>query len=248
VEASFDLDAVERLAAQAQPHGTATGSLFPSEPLPPRVRIAVAMDQAFGFYYQDSLDLLSAWGAEIVPFSPLADGDLPGGLDGLYVGGGFPEVFAADLAANRRFRRQVRAAAAAGMPMYAECGGLMYLCRSIVDFDGRPHPMVGLLPARSRMQRQRLRMGYATLRARRDTPLLRQGEEVRAHEFHWSVLDRDLPVETAAYAVADQGERAEGLATGNLLASYMHLHFAARPDLAPRFVSACAAWRAGQPS
>ncbi len=247
VEASFDLDRIEALAA-VRTHPAPPTGIFPPEPLPRRARLGVAMDKAFGFYYQDSLDLLADWGGDIVPFSPVADGALPEGVDGLYFGGGFPELFAADLAANRRLRRQVRAAAAAGLPVYAECGGLMYLCRSIIDFEDRSYPMVGLLPARSRMQRQRLRMGYATLRARRDTPLLRQGEEVRAHEFHWSVLDRDLPAETAAYAVADQGERPEGLATSNLLASYMHLHFAARPDLAPRFVAACAAWRASQPA
>lgn len=247
VEASFDLDAIERLADVQTPPAPPT-STFPPEPVPRRARIGVAMDKAFGFYYQDSLDLLAAWGAEVVPFSPLADTALPERLDGLYFGGGFPELFGAELAANRRLRRQVRAAAAAGTPVYAECGGLMYLCRAIVDFEGRSHPMVGLLPARSRMQRQRLRMGYATLRARRDTPLLRRGEEVRAHEFHWSLLDRDLPAETAAYAVADQGERPEGFAAGSLLASYMHVHFAARADLAPRFVEACAAWRASQRS
>ncbi len=247
VEASFDLDAVEALATVRTPQVAPTG-IFPAQPLPRRTRIGVALDRAFGFYYQDSLDLLAAWGGDVVPFSPLDDRVLPEGIDGLYFGGGFPELFAADLAANRPMRRQVRAAAAAGLPVYAECGGLMYLCRSITDFEGRSHPMVGLLPARSRLQRQRLRMGYATLRARRDTPLLRQGQEVRAHEFHWSVLDRALPAETAAYAVADQGERPEGLAAGNLLASYMHLHFAARPDLAPRFVAACAAWRASQRS
>jgi len=215
---------------------------------PSAVRIAVARDEAFCFYYEDNLDLLRAAGAEIVPFSPLCDRTLPAGACGIYLGGGYPELHAAELAANADLRAEIRAAGRAGMPIYAECGGLMYLTEGITDGEGELHPMVGLLPGRTQLA-ERLIMGYRLVTAERDSLLLRRGEEVRGHEFHYSVwTDRpaDLP---AAYRIAPrQGEEAhaEGYAAGNLLASYVHLHFGARPELAERFVLACQRWQENQ--
>jgi len=208
------------------------------------VRIAVARDEAFCFYYEDNLDLLRAAGAEIAPFSPLRDADLPAGARGVYLGGGYPELYAEQLAANLPMRQALRRAHQAGLPIYAECGGLMALVEALIDLDGRAHPMAGLIPGQARMQR-RLTMGYREITARRDTLLLQAGQSARGHEFHYSTWE---PPDSAsvehAYDIAPRagdGEspRAEGFARGNLLASYVHVHFAARPGLAQRLVNAC---------
>ena len=172
----------------------------------------------------------------------VADGALPLGSSGLYIGGGFPELYAAALAANEPMRRAIAAAAAAGMPIYAECGGLMYLGQSIVDFDGREHPMVGAIPARSRLDGHRLSLGYRIVQSLGAGPLLRRGEVARGHEFHWSVLDAGA-APLNAYRVLEPAPRREGFQVGNMLASYIHLHLASVPTMARRFVERCRRYR-----
>ncbi|HUX87828.1 MAG TPA: cobyrinate a,c-diamide synthase [Chloroflexota bacterium] len=249
VEQSFDLDHLLRLASGA---GTRTGntritssapSLFPVETRPADATIGLALDEAFSFYYADNLDLLRAWGARLVPFSPLHDSTLPTGVDALYLGGGFPELFARDLAANQSMLAAIRQAASAGMPIYAECGGLMYLSRGIADFEEQRFPLVGLVPAWSAIAGRRLTLGYREATARVDTPLLRRGETARGHEFHWSTLEEALPIDAAAYTVGDVSASREGFVHGNLLASYCHLHFASNSVLAPNFVASASRWR-----
>ena len=246
VEATVDVDRLLDLARSAGPVTARRTGLFPEQPAPPRVRIGLALDRAFTFYYEDNLDLLRAWGAELVPFSPLEDVRLPEKLDGLYVGGGFPELFAAELAANKAMLESLREVLRSGLPTYAECGGLMYLSEGIVDFEGRRYPFVGAVPAWSAMTRRRLTLGYRTATARGDCLLLRVGEVVRGHEFHWSELVSPLPGERGAYEFAEDG-RLEGYASGYLLASYLHVHFASRPDLARRFVASCEAAGSREP-
>lgn len=212
-----------------------------------QVRLAVARDEAFCFYYEDNFDLLRAAGAELVFFSPLRATALPEGCAGLYLGGGYPELYAAQLADNCALRRELQMVSEAGMPLYAECGGLMFLAQSMTDLSDRSYPMAGVLPGQARM-RSRLVMGYRQATACRDSLLLRQGEQVRGHEFHysdWTDLPADLPF--AYDLVAHEGEtaRREGFAWRNLLASYTHLHFAARPEMAERWVDACLAWQRG---
>jgi len=238
VEEHLDVDRVLALARIALPAAAAAG-LFPRERVPARARIAVAQDEAFSFYYQDSLDLLSAWGAELVPFSPQRDQSLPPDVGGVYLGGGFPELFAIDLAVNAPMLDTLRAAARAGLPIYAECGGLMYLQEALIDADGRRHRMTGIVPGQSTLVGKRLTLGYREVRARRDTPLACAGQTLRGHEFHWSVCE---PPDdgVAAYDVLGDHSRVEGYTAGNVLASYVHLHFGSDPDLAPRFVEACA--------
>jgi len=202
------------------------------------VRIAVARDAALNFYYQDNLDLLECGGAEIAPFSVLADERLPAGAQGVYLGGGFPELFAAAIAANGPMLGALRDFCASGAPIYAECGGLMILCEALVDLEGRRHAMAGLVPATSVMRRDRLSLGYVEVEMLRDTLIARAGERYRAQTFHHSVLEgaRFAP----ALRLYHGGNTSlDGCAEGNLLASYVHAHFAARPELAGRFVERC---------
>jgi cobyrinic acid a,c-diamide synthase len=199
----------------------------------------VAQDRAFSFYYQDSLDLLSAWGAEVIPFSPLDDDALPAGVGGVYLGGGFPELFAEELSGNVGMLQSVRDAVARSVPIYAECGGLMYLGRSLSDLDGRQFPMVDAIPVVSSMEGRRLHLGYREVAACGDGPLLKAGEQVRGHEFHWSVLQEPPDANSAAYQVVNQDGRPEGFRAGSVWASYIHVHLGSRPGLAKRFVDTC---------
>ena len=203
--------------------------------------IAVARDEAFSFTYQDNLDLLEAAGASLTYFSPLWDAELPPSAMAVMLSGGFPELYADRLAANVTMQESIRRAYAQGLPIYAECGGLMYLTEALVDLEGREHAMVGLLPGRSAMS-GRLTLGYRLARAAGDSWLLADGETVRGHEFHFSVWE-GRPVDlTPAYLVLPrngEGEpRPEGAHLGNLWASYVHLHFWNKPELAVRFVAA----------
>ena len=240
-----DMDRLWSLARSAPPL-EGSPAIGRSSFVRPRVRMAVARDEAFCFYYEDNLDLLREAGVEIVFFSPLRDDALPPDIAGLYLGGGYPELYAARLAANRPMMDAVHAAHVAGMPIYAECGGLMVLTGSLTDLDGVSHPMLGILPGRAQMT-GRLRMGYRQVRARGDTLLLAAGESCRGHEFHYSDWVERGGESDAAYDIPPRrpGDSvyAEGFARDNLLASYVHLHFGARPDLAPRLAERMVHWR-----
>ena len=238
-ERELDLDGLWAVSGQADPTAIGASMPVPADPRPRAAGIAVARDAAFSFYYEDSLDLLVDAGAELLPFSPLADQALPHGTQGVYLGGGFPELFAAELAANASMRAAMQTAAHTGLPMYGECGGLMYLGDSLIDFDGVDHRMAGVVPLRSVMSRERVTLGYRTARALRPSPLLDTGQQITGHEFHYSVLDAQVPEATAAYHLAEPDTH-EGYARGNVLASYVHVHFGASPGLARRFVEHCA--------
>jgi cobyrinic acid a,c-diamide synthase len=205
--------------------------------------IAVARDEAFNFTYEDNLDLLRSAGAELLFFSPLHDEALPPATAGVMLSGGFPELFAAQLSANRAMRQALQDAHRQGLPIYAECGGLMYLTETITDLEGQAHPMAGLLPGHSVMTRRRLTLGYRLAQAAGDSWLLPTGEVVRGHEFHYSTWqDRPADLPPAYYLLprtGHQGEpQPEGANVGNLWASYVHLHFWGKPELADRFVKA----------
>lgn len=245
IERHVDLDRVLALARAAGPLPEPPAQIFPPVPSPAVATIAVARDEAFSFYYPENLELLEAHGARIAFFSPMRDHALPTGAQGLYMGGGFPEVYAKDLTANASLLREVRAAAAAGMPIYAECGGLMYLCEGIEDFDGARHPMAGLVPGWARMRVDRLHLGYLEAEAQAPSVVAEPGARVRGHEYHWAEWaappGRECP---PAYRIVNQGGRPEGFAHRNLLASFLHVHFGAAPHMAARLVAACAGWRA----
>ena len=240
VEATMDVDAILKLAQTAKTPQAAP-SVYPENKLGSRTTIAVAQDMAFNFYYQDSLDLLTAWGAELAPFSPLEDEKLPPNIGGLYLGGGFPELFAPQLSANTPMHQAIRDAVTAGVPVYAECGGLMYLGKSLSDLEGATHPMVGVIPAESAMSQSRLTLGYREVESCTDSPVLEKGQRVRGHEFHWSTLAQQPEPEESVYKVVDQDNRPDGFRTGNVWASYVHIHLGSKQGLAERFVATCAA-------
>ena len=207
----------------------------------PRARIGVARDEAFCFYYHENFRRLEQAGAELVFFSPLRDERLPANLDGLYFGGGYPELFAAQLSKNYRMREDVLRLGQAGRPVYAECGGFMYLGRRLGDLEGRSWPMTGLLPVEVTMLDRLKSLGYRQVVLREDTPLGPAGTRVRGHEFHYSEVARADSVHSV-YDVEDKDGRMKdvfGYLAGNVLASYVHLHFGSNPQAAQSFVDAC---------
>jgi cobyrinic acid a,c-diamide synthase len=238
VERGVDLDGLLELAAPLQ---ALTEGTTPGTPRAPSVRIGVAHDAAFCFYYRDNLALLRAAGAELVYWSPLTDSTLPA-VDGLYLGGGYPELHASALGANKAIRDAVRVFAHAGRPIYAECGGLMYLAAALEDLDGRTHPMVGLLPTTVRMRPRRLSLSYTEVTLQANSPLGPSGTVARGHEFHFSSLDPVPEAVPRVYRLRRRhgDERDEGYRIGNALLSYVHLHFASNPRIAMSFVRACA--------
>ena len=209
------------------------------------VRIGIARDNAFCFYYEDNLDILRGFGADLVFFSPMSDGP-PENLDGLYLGGGYPELFAGRLADNARLRDWVKTKSDDGMPVYAECGGFMYLCEEIHDLSGDRHVMAGVFPFATRMLPKRKALGYREIRLIKDTFLGPAATTARGHEFHYSErIDASEGVETV-YAVADRkggSTAAEGHRRNRTIGSYIHLHFGSQPALAEHFVKTCLAYR-----
>jgi cobyrinic acid a,c-diamide synthase len=206
-----------------------------------KVRIAVARDRAFNFYYADNLDILEKLGAELVDWSPLADTQLPDQIHGLYFGGGFPEVFAAQLAENQGAIASVRQHS--HLPIYAECGGLMYLSEAIVDFAGNKFAMVGAIPTQTIMT-DKLTLGYRCGQALAPHTWLPSDRLVWGHEFHRScqTVASDRPLyQLTNYAGQDLGK--EGWGRHNLWASYVHLHWGTNPSIAAGLIKAATAVR-----
>ncbi|AFY53810.1 cobyrinic acid a,c-diamide synthase [Rivularia sp. PCC 7116] len=213
----------------------------PSSPTHSLPKIAVAYDKAFNFYYQDNLDLLQELGAELIFWSPLKDKNLPKDIRGMYFGGGFPEVFAQQLAENNRTRDAVKAAIVSGMPTIAECGGLMYLCEQIVDMNGKSWEMVGVLPTKSVMDK-RLTLGYRRATALQDSLLVDAGKTIYGHEFHRSslIVDSDKPLYQTYRFDCDEFMGKEGWnSPPNIHASYIHMHWGNSREIPQKFVDKC---------
>ncbi|MBD2530603.1 cobyrinate a,c-diamide synthase [Nostoc flagelliforme FACHB-838] len=213
---------------------------YPLYPILSPVSIAVARDRAFNFYYQDNLDLLQQLGAELVFWSPLED-TFPKGVQGMYFGGGFPEMFAQQLAKNTSARDAVKTAILAGMPTIAECGGLMYLCEQIIDFEGKSWSMAGVLPT-SAVMGGRLTLGYRRAVALQDNLLVKAGTTVYGHEFHRShlTLNPTQPLfETYRYD-CEENMGCEGWGfPANVHASYVHLHWGQNREIPQQFLQEC---------
>lgn len=242
VEASIDLDALIDSSAK----------VFPSAPIDlhsieKKCRIGIARDEAFSFYYPASLNELIRRGAELVEFSPLRDSSLPN-VDGLILGGGYPEMFAAELESNVSMRRSILRAIENGLPVYAECGGYMYLMRELIGFDGRSYSMVGALDGRAKMNGRLQTVGYVEAELMRDCAIGRRGDRVRAHEFHFSsVIEEERAVEKIFRCTRLRtGEQYEaGVVKGNVIGSYLHLHFAGCTSVAEHFVESTKKYKRG---
>src|SRR5579859_7429976 len=202
------------------------------------IRLGVARDRAFCFYYEDNLDALREAGAEIVQFSPLEDSSLPTALDALYFGGGYPELFGKQLSENRSMLASIRGVAEEGLPIYAECGGLMYLAREIVTKDDASFPMASVLPITVQMTDRLVNFGYTEVSFTSDCLIGPAGAKARGHSFHCSRIADVGPVEYAYQARNSMTGREEpdGLRVKNVLASYIHLHFLSNPGMADAFV------------
>jgi cobyrinic acid a,c-diamide synthase len=211
-----------------------------------KVRIAVARDNAFCFYYQDNLELLEQHGAEIVFFSPLTDDDLPQDAAGLYLGGGYPELFAEKLAENSQLRDRIRDKSHNGMPIYGECGGFMYLCEELVDLNNASYPMTGCFPFATKMFPRLKALGYREITLTGDTTIGKRGLSIRGHEFHYSELTRLGSDFQTVYQISDRSgldRPPGGYQINQTLGSYNHLHFGSQPAVAGHFVENCRKYR-----
>ena len=243
VREHVDLDAVLALAESAPPL---------SDPLPQRavvqaaapVKIGVFRDRAFSFYYPENLEALTAEGAELVEIDALHDA-LPSGLDGLYIGGGFPEVFAEELEANGTLRQAVKAASEQNMPIYAECGGLMYLARTLVR-ENHHYQMAGVFDCSVAMEKRPVGHGYAIQQVTAENPFFAEGTRIKGHEFHHSRVHFPVDAPTPRYGFLTErgkgiaehdGVLCDGLVSRRTLATYHHFHAASSDEWAARFVA-----------
>lgn len=228
-EKTIDLDGLLSLASSA-PALTWTPPDLPEKG--EGVRIAIAMDKAFCFYYEDSLTLLRELGAELVPFSPLEDAHLPEGIDGLYLGGGYPELYPELLEQNASMRRDIRAYLEKGKPCIAECGGFLYLHEKLCG-----HEMVGYFKGSGTDQKKLVRFGYVTLRAQKDNVFCKAGETLRAHEFHYY----DVPDPGDGFIATKSTGRSwkSAVTSPTLYAGFPHFNFYAEPNMAQRFLTVC---------
>jgi cobyrinic acid a,c-diamide synthase len=203
------------------------------------------LDDAFHFYYEDNLSRLRSLGAEIVNFAPSRDHSLPE-VDGLYFGGGYPEAVASQLSSNRSMLEAVRAFACAGGPTYAECGGLMYCSQAIRTLDGKSFPMLGLIPGETVMSNRLQAIGYVEVETRAPSILGPAGVRFRGHQFRYSTLQPEALGVECVYTVTPRwggGPFAEGYRVDNLVASYVHAHWASNPNMARALVKTCSDWK-----
>lgn len=252
VETQVDVDAVLNIAKKAPPliyeQEIYSRSILSHVK---KVRIAVARDAAFSFYYPESLAMMESYGAELVEFSPLEDACVPES-DAILIGGGFPEMFAEDLAKNEKMKSSIYELADQGMPVYAECGGYMYLMEELLDFDGVSYSMVGVFPTVARMTSKLQMVGYVQSQLLLDSVLGLKGDTIQGHEFHFSIEESTSSGRTNKDAVRtpftftrlrDGKQYLAGQMYKNTIGSYLHLHFAGCPKVAETFVRIAKNWR-----
>lgn len=238
VEEGVDLDAMLDALSEVE-------AVPPFEPVPQigSVTIGLARDAAFCFYYEENIRLLREAGARIVEFSPIDSPHLPDGLDGLYLGGGYPELYAFDLGQNTRLRRDIKEFCESGRPVYAECGGFMYLMNDIITDRGR-YAMSGVFPVRAEMGKKFRSLGYREVTFKSPTPLGPASTVARGHEFHYSAIQAGESAVTMPYTYTMTGRKGvihapEGFLINETLGSYVHLHFGSCPEMAAEFVQRC---------
>lgn len=239
IEENIDLDGILQKASPVENNTTLKQKIIPAEN-DPKTKIAIAMDDAFCFYYQAGLELFEEKGALLVPFSPLRDSKLPDEVSGLYLGGGFPENFGQVLSQNKSMQDSIFNAIEGGLPTYAEGGGLMYLMKAIRDRDGKRHPMVGIFNGEAIMTNRLQNFGYVTAEAIKDNVIATKGSIISGHEFHYSKIEGSS--DKISYIIKKPEENREwqcGYIYKSCLASYMHIDFYAYPELIHNFLSNC---------
>ena len=245
IEKYVDVKRILNLAKNASPLPHFKKSIFVKKMAgKPVSTIAVAYDKAFHFYYEDNLDILKHYGAKLVQFSPLKTKSIPSSADGIYIGGGFPEVFARELARNKGLMRDIKIRSEDGMPIYAECGGLMYLMNKLVDFKGKRFPMAGIFPGVVKMDKKLHMLGYHKIESIRNNILCKKGVKIKGHVFRWSYLEKVPKDASFAFELERRGGKyPDGFLTRNTLASYVHIHFGISPSWAEHFVNSCACYK-----
>jgi cobyrinic acid a,c-diamide synthase len=241
VRDNINLNMVVQIAKSAGEASDVQQPVYPASNQAKRVIIGVAFDEAFNFYYPSNLSILTAYGAEIKRFSLIHDKQLPTDIHGLYIGGGFPEMLPKELAANENMLKTIKKAAENGMPIYAECGGLMYLTDSIEDFDGDSFKMVGLLNGKTVMTKKTL-INYTLAEVTSENSFVAKGSQLKGHEFHCSQIV-DIPADAKFAYIMKKGEgtqkKQDGWIRYNVLASYMHVPFVQDKKIVPHFISNC---------
>lgn len=237
ISETIDIDRLYELAETTEITSESSGLFEQHEDQ--GVTIAVAKDAAFNFYYQENLELLEAYGAKLVYFSPLNGEKVPFEADGLYLGGGFPEEFAEELAGNEASKDSIRTAISSGIPTLAECGGFMYLTESITNTAGNVYPMVGFIPGKVKMQKKLAALGYREIVGTKENFLLGGDEQAKGHEFHYSVFEAAEGLPHAYETKGRLGIKQEGYLSDSLVAGYTHFHFASNPKLVERWIEAC---------
>jgi cobyrinic acid a,c-diamide synthase len=239
------LDVEQLLNATAHKQQSDTSPVRSAESRCQGIRVGIARDRAFSFYYEDNLDLLRENGAEIVEFSPLTDPALPENLQALYFGGGYPELYAATLSGNATLLRDIREFAEANRPIYAECGGLMYLAETLTTIEGVRYPMAGILPLAIAMTKSLVHFGYADVEFAHNCPLGEKGTTVRGHSFHCSRIvahDRLRCAYRVHYSLSGRKEQ-DGFVHQEVLGSYIHLHFRSNLSLVSSFLQQASSTR-----
>ncbi|WP_136805387.1 cobyrinate a,c-diamide synthase [Desulfosediminicola flagellatus] len=247
VTANVDIDRVESIMAPLEDVEYSSNVVHDLHSVKTDIRIGVLQDAAFQFYYSENLEALEQGGAELVPLNALSDKKLPE-LDGLYIGGGFPETSASSLAANESFRQSIKAAADSGLPIYAECGGLIYLGQSIL-IDDEEYPLAGVFPARFGMSEKPQAHGYSTFTVKKENPFYPLGTTAKGHEFRYSTVLEWGGSEQDMTVVMQRGkgfvDKQDGLIYKNVLAMYTHVHADGTPEWAPGFLKRCREFKAG---
>ena len=226
--------------------GTEFNGVYTAPISRPKIKIGIAQDKAFSFYYPENLRLLREAGADLIPFSPLQDTQLPQGIKGLYLGGGYPELYCNELAKNECLLQEIREFGLDGGPIYGECGGFMFLMKEIRDLSGKAYPMVGIFDTTAMMDSHLRALGYREIVTKKGSILGPKGTRVRGHEFHYShIQDRDIR-EERIYSMAARKHFSydnEGFVRKGVLGSYVHLHWGSNPGVAKNFVDYCRYYR-----
>ncbi|SET24280.1 hydrogenobyrinic acid a,c-diamide synthase (glutamine-hydrolysing) /cobyrinate a,c-diamide synthase [Natronincola peptidivorans] len=244
IEETIDLEALVRLSGKIAVESYLEEG---SKPLERKITIAFAYDDAFNFYYQDNLDLLKELGCHLISFSPLKDKELPEEIDGIYIGGGFPEVFAKELEENKSMRRDIYQKALEGVPIYGECGGFMYLTKGIKTFDGEYHEMAGIFDAASEMTNRLQRFGYCEVEIKESSSFFERPFKIKGHEFHRGIIKSNNNNSSYHVKKTRKGEIQDswdcGLEKYNCLGAFPHIHFYSNPSFVKGFLERCQSYK-----